>query len=77
MELKEPNPLDEVHCKELKSVADASVFEITNVAPSHIVLELGIVTNGCGTIVIVFCETAFIPQAEFPIAVSVKVTIPV
>ena len=47
------------------------------VVPSQIVLLLGIVTNGFGTIVIVLSETALIPQAEFPTAVSVKVTVPV
>ena len=47
------------------------------VVPSQIVLVLGIVANGFGTIVIVFSETALIPQAEFPKAVSVKVTVPV
>ena len=41
------------------------------------IFELGVDTNGCGTIVIVFWETAFNPQTEFPTAVNVKVTVPV
>ena len=41
------------------------------------VFVLGIVENGLGTIVIVLIETALIPHSEYPVAVSVKVTIPV
>ena len=45
--------------------------------PSQMVLVLGIVEKGLGTIVIIFVETSSIPQAAYPVAVSVKVTVPV
>ena len=41
------------------------------------VFELGMVTNGLGTIVIVLVAIALIPQAGYPVAVSVNVTVPV
>ena len=50
---------------------------IVKVSPWQIVLVEITVTIGFGTIVIVFSDTAFIPQAAWPVAVKVKVTVPV